>query len=112
MANKKIKKEKEPSFLQQVVAIYYEQALKKKAQRILEKQVWSADFLSMILSRAAKRTQTNLSMDIVSPNGTKLVITALYNDSKLQKPIDDDDIFDHLYDSTAVNDFINAHRRR
>lgn len=107
---KKNKESKQPSFLQQVIAIYYEQALKKKAQRILEKQVWSADFLSMILSRAAKRAQTNLSMDIVSPNGTRLVITALYNDIK-QKSVEDD-IFDHLDDSTAVNDFINAHRRK
>ena len=53
MSNK-IKREKEPSLLRKLIEIHYEQAKRRKALRLLEKQSWSIDFLSMLLVKAGK----------------------------------------------------------
>lgn len=104
-------KDKEPSLLRQIIAIHYEQAKRRKALRILEKQHWSVDFLSTLLLKSAKMLGTPLELTIVSPDDVKLVITA--KDLKTDDGrIDDMDIFNHLDDNAAVNDFIARHSTR
>jgi len=104
-------KDKEPSLFRQIIAIHYEQAKRRKALRLLEKQHWSVDFLSTLLLKSAKMLGTPLELTIVSPDDVKLVITA--KDLKTDDGrIDDMDIFNHLDDNAAVNDFIARHSTR
>lgn len=106
-----MKENKEPSLFRQIVAIHYEQAKRRKALRLLERQHWSVDFLSTLLLKSAKMLGTSLQLTIISPDDVKLVITA--KDLKTDDGrIDDMDIFNHLDDSTAVNDFIAKHSTR
>lgn len=106
-----MKKDKEPSLFRQIIAIHYEQAKRRKALRILEKQHWSVDFLSTLLLKSAKMLGTPLELTIISPDDVKLVITA--KDLKTDDGrIDDTDIFNHLDDNAAVNDFIARHSTR
>ena len=54
---------------------------------------------------------TSLQLTIISPDDVKLVITA--KDLKTDDGrIDDTDIFNHLDDESAVNDFITKHSTR
>lgn len=104
-------KDKEPSLFRQIIAIHYEQAKRRKALRLLEKQHWSVDFLSTLLLKSAKMLGTPLELTIISPDDVKLVITA--KDLKTDDGrIDDMDIFNHLDDNAAVNDFIARHSTR
>ena len=106
-----MKENKEPSLFRQIIAIHYEQARRRKALRLLEKQHWSVDFLSTLLLKSAKMLGTSLQLTIVSPDDVKLIITA--KDLKTDDGrIDDTDIFNHLDDQTAVNDFIAKHSTR
>lgn len=104
-------KNKEPSLFRQIIAIHYEQARRRKALRVLERQHWSVDFLSTLLLKSAKMLGTSLELSIISPDGVTLKITA--KDLKTDDGrIDDTDIFNHLDDNTAVNDFIAKHSTR
>lgn len=102
---------KEPSLFRQIIAIHYEQTRRRKALRLLEKQHWSVDFLSTLLLKSAKMLGTSLELTIVSPDNVRMIITA--KDLKTDDGrIDDTDIFNHLDDETAVNDFITKHSTR
>lgn len=102
---------KEPSLVRKIIDIQYEQARRRKALRILQKQHWSVDFLSTLLLKSAKMLGTSLQLTIISPDDVKLVITA--KDLKTDDGrIDDMDIFNHLDDQAAVNDFIYRHSKR
>lgn len=102
---------KEPSLFRQIIAIHYEQAKRRKALRLLEKQHWSVDFLSTLLLKAARMMGTSLELTVVSPDNVKLVLTA--KDLKTDDGrIDDTDIFNHLDDEKAVNSFIVQHSTR
>lgn len=106
-----MKQDKEPSLLRQIIAIHYEQARRRKALRLLEKQHWSVDFLSTLLLKSARMMGTSLELTIVSPDNVRMIITA--KDLKTDDGrIDDTDIFNHLDDETAVNDFITKHSTR
>lgn len=106
-----MKKDKEPSLFRQIIAIHYEQARRRKALRILEKQHWSVDFLSTLLLKSARMLGTSLELSIMSPDGVVMKITA--KDLKTDDGrIDDSDIFNHLDDASAVNDFIAKHSTR
>lgn len=104
-------KDKEPSLFRKIIDIQWEQARRRKALRILQKQYWSVDFLSTLLLKSAKMLGTSLELTVVSPNGEVLKITA--KDLKQDDGrIDDTDIFNHLDDQAAVNDFIYRHSKR
>ena len=106
-----MKQDKEPSLLKQIIAIHYEQARRRKALRLLEKQHWSVDFLSTLLLKAARMMGTSLELTIVSPDNVRMIITA--KDLKTDDGrIDDSDIFNHLDDASAVNNFIVKHSTR
>lgn len=105
---KKVKKVKEPSMLRKIIAVYYEQHLAKKAERYLTKQVWSIDFLTKLLQRAANASKMEMQMTITDKQGVTLNVQALPVSSK---QVVDDDIFNHLDDDLAVDAFINKHTR-
>lgn len=101
--------EQEVSVLKQLIAIHYEQAKRRKALRILEKQSWSVDFLTMLLTKAAKASSTPLTLVVENTDGQKFMLTA-DGSNKQNEP--DDDIFNHLDNEAAVQAFINQHSRR
>lgn len=105
---KKAKKVKEPSLLRKIVAVYYERHLTKKAERYLTKQLWSIDFLTKLLQRAANASKMEMQMTITDKQGVTLNVQALPSNTK---QVVDDDIFNHLDDDLAVDAFINKHTR-
>ena len=107
---KKNKQPKEPSLLSKLIAIYYEQAKRRKALRILTKQTWSLDFLSVLLARAAKMSGNNVIMQITNRDGVTLTIT--YDKAKKTVENLDDSIFNHLDDDIAVQHFIQKNSTR
>lgn len=104
-------KDKEPSLLRKIIDIQWEQARRRKALRLLQKQVWSVDFISTLLLKSAKMLGTSLELTVVSPNGSAMKITA----KDLQQDdgrIDDTDVFNHLDDAAYINDFVYKHSKR
>lgn len=104
-----MKKDKEPSLLRKLIAIYFEQAKRRKAVRLLEKQSWSFDFLAAIVSRASKLAGKSISISVTNKDGTILTISG--NPSREAQY--EDSIFDHLDDEAAIQHFIaqNSTRR-
>ena len=104
-------KDKEPSLFRKIIDIQWEQARRRKALRLLQKQVWSVDFISTLLLKSAKMLGTPLELTVVSPNGSAMKITA----KDLQQDdgrIDDTDVFNHLDDEAYINDFVFKHSKR
>lgn len=103
---------KEPSLLRQIVSIHFEQAKRRKAIRILEKQSWSIDFLTLIMQKAAKVVGENIELVVTNKDGQS--ITMRYNreaGNSVANAIDDS-ILNHLDDDAAVNKFIAQNSRR
>lgn len=89
--------------LKALVEAYIEHWRTRKALRLLTKQEWSVDFLTVLLVRAARLTKSHLQMRIT--NGTQaLEISTVEKAADIEK---DDNIFDHLDDDIRVNAFIN-----
>lgn len=107
---KKPRKDKEPSLLRQIIAIKYEQAKRRKALRILNKQEWSVEFMEYLCEHAARTLNRDIIITVTSPAGHKLEIksTAEHAASLMA----DDDIFNKLDDEAAVAEFIREHSRR
>lgn len=110
--NKKPKVQKEPSLLRKIIEIYFEQAKRQKAIRLLQKQSWSFDFLALLLVKASQVSGQNLSLTITDRNGVSY--TLAYDKAKEADSVKnlDDTIFNHLDDNAAVADFIIKHSRR
>ena len=102
---------KEPSLLYKIITIHYEQARRRKALRLLQKQNWSVDFLSTLLLKSARMYGSPLELTITSPNGTSMRITAKDLNEDDGK-VDDTDIFNHLDDEASINDFVSRHSKR
>lgn len=102
---------KEPSLLRKLITIYYEQARRRKALRILAKQAWSLEFLSLALIRAAKVIGDGVQISVTDKEGR--VFTLTYDKAIKSKVADiDDSILNHLDDNTAINQFIYENGRR
>ena len=99
----------EVSIIKQLIAIHFEQAKRRKALRLLEKQSWSVDFLTMLLTKAARASGTQLSLMVENKDGQKFTLTA--DGTKKDKEMDDD-IFNHLDNEAAVQEYITQHSRR
>lgn len=102
-------KSKEPGLLRQLITIHYEQAKRRRALRILNKQEWSVEFLEHLIMHAAKDLKQNIVVTVTSPGGHKLEIKSVSAQSRLD---DDYDIFNHLDDQAAVDQFIRENSRR
>ena len=105
---RKKRKRKEPSVLRKMVEVLYEDVKRRRALRLLSKQAWSLDFLSMALVKAGKSLNENLVMVITDRNGVKLELR--YDDVKDRA--EDDNVFMHLDDDSFVEKFIRENARR
>lgn len=102
-----MKKVKEPSLFRKLIDIYHEQAIRRKALRLLQQQAWSLDFLSLLLVRASKLADKGLSITIQDKMGTSFTLT--YDAAKDSAAIQnfDDSIFNHLDDDVAIQNFVS-----
>lgn len=109
---KKIKPVKEPSLFRKLMDIYFEQAKRRKALRILQKQSWSFDFLALLLVKASKMAGQGLSLMITDKDGRSYTLS--YDNAINADAVQalDDSIFDHLDDEAAVSSFITKHSVR
>ena len=107
------KKEKEPSLFSQMIVIHTEQAKRRKALRILTKQSWSVDFLSLLLVKAGKVLGNGVQLEITNRDGMKITLTYQQATNTDISQIDDsNDIFNRLDNDAAVEDFIRRNSRR
>lgn len=105
---KRKRKHKEPSVLRKMIDVLWEDVKRRKAIRLLERQSWGLDFLSMALQRAGRGLENGLVMVITDRNGVKLELR--YEDVKDRS--DDGNVFMHLDDDTFVERFIRDNARR
>lgn len=105
----KKREEKEPGLLKQLLVVHYEQAKRRKALRILEKQEWSVEFLEHLIVHAAKELKRNIIVTVTSPAGHKLEIKSVEGQDRFDN---DFDIFNHLDDQVAVEQFIRENSKR
>ena len=105
---KRQRKRREPSVLRKMVEVLWEDARRRKALRLLERQAWGLDFLSMALARAGRHSDGGLVMTITDRNGARMELR--YEDVKDRA--DDDNVFMHLDDDSFVERFIAANSRR
>ena len=107
---KKLKKDKELGLLRQIITIKYEQAKRRKALRILNKQEWSVEFMEYLCEHAAKVMNRDIVITVTSPAGHKLEIKSVA--AHAVNLMTDDDIFNKLDDDAAVAEFIREHSKR
>ena len=107
---KKSRKDKTPGLLWQIIAIKYEQARRRKALRILNRQEWSVEFIEYLCEHAAKVLNKDIVIAVTSPAGHKLEIKSIAEHAA--NLMADDDIFNKLDDDVAVAEFIREHSRR
>lgn len=109
---KKVKKQKEPSLFRKIINIHFEQIKRRRAIKLLQKQSWSFDFLSILLVKASKIANRNLTLEIVNKDGVKIMLT--YDNAKNSSSVNmlDDSIFDKLDDNLAIEEFIAKHSVR
>lgn len=111
MKKEKKNKTTEPSLIKKLITIYYEQALRRKALRILKQQDWSVDFLALLLVKSVKYTGEGLELHIVNKSGQSIRLA--YNEATQRNAANvDDSIFDHLDDEAAIQSFVNSHSVR
>lgn len=100
-------KNKEPSLLRRIIEIHHEQAMRRKALRILNKQQWSVEFLEYLIKNAAQQLNQDITVEIENPSGYKLRITSV--NASYHGFNNDNDIFNKLDDQAAVERFIADH---
>lgn len=103
---------KEKGLLRKLIDIYWEQAMRRRAVRNMSKLSWSLDYLSLMLVKASRIIGSGVQLVIQDTSGKTVTLTydkALQSDALKQL---DDDIFNHLDDDTALNDFIRKHSTR
>lgn len=106
------KSDREPSLFRKLVDIYWEQCRRRRALRVMTRQAWSFEFLSLMLVKAGKMAGRGLSLEITDRSGQKVLLTYdRARDSDAMRQFDDD-IFNHLDDSVAVEHFIARHSTR
>jgi len=100
-------KNKEPSLLRRIIEIHHEQAMRRKALRILNKQQWSVEFLEYLIKNAAQQLNQDITVEIENPSGYKLRITSV--NASYHGFNNDNDIFNKLDDQAAIERFIADH---
>ena len=103
---------KRKSLLRQILEAYIEQARYRKALRMLSRQVWSVEFLSYLLTKAGKALNDNVTLVIEDKDKRKLYLTYDNAVANANAAGLNDDIFNHLDDSVAVDAFIRANSTR
>lgn len=105
-----MKNNKEPSLFRQIVAIHYEQAKRRKAIRQLAKVDWSLEFLTEVIRHAAATMNKDIVIELETKGGHKMMLSSVKNRSNDLNA--DNDIFMHLDDDAAVQQFIRENTRR
>lgn len=106
----KRQKNKEPSLIRQIITIQYEQAKRRRALRYLAKAEWSMEFLSAVLVHASNVLDKNVYIEVETRSGHKMKLSSVKAHGE-QLDIDND-IFNHLDDVAAVQQFIRENNRR
>jgi hypothetical protein len=91
-------------FLKEAWAIAVERAKINKAMRLMNKQMWSVEFLTALLYKAAKSYGTSLEMTINGPGGLSLVVKT--GESRNPTSYKDESILEHLDDEVKVQQYI------
>lgn len=91
------------NFIKQVWDVWVENKRTRKALRVLNKQEWSIEFLTSLLRKAAALHGQHLEMQIISPNGAKIVVKTVDTDIIAQR---EENIFDHLDDDIKIRQFM------
>lgn len=109
---KRAKVKKEPGLLKKIIEIHYEQRRRRKAITTLQKQEWSFDFLALLLVKASKLANKNLSLVIKDKAGVSYTLS--YDNANRADTVQslDDSIFNHLDDDIAIQEFINNNSSR
>ena len=109
---RKSRKPREPSVIRKVITVLYEDAKRKKALRLLARQSWSLDFLSMALVKAGQHLGEGIAIAIENRDGTRITLT--YDAARKSRAVQDmdDSVFMHLDDDLAVERFIRENSRR
>ena len=111
MARKKNKKPREPSVIRKVIAVLWEDAKRRRALRLLEKQSWGLDFLSMALVKAGQHLGEGIVLVIENRDGGRMTLS--YDDARRSRAVQEEDsVFMHLDDDLAVERFIRENSRR
>ena len=103
------KRNREPSLLRKLIDIHHEEAMAKRAMRLLSKQEWSVDFLCYLCGKAAKLSGSPVEISVKSPAKQEVVIRSV-DMAKLDQM--DESILDRLDDAAAVESFIKKHSTR
>lgn len=95
-----------------LIDILHEDVKRRKAIRVLERQSWGLEFLSMALIKAGRHIGEGLSITITDKNGMKMELK--YDDAvrSVNSSNVDDSVFMHLDDDAAVERFIRENSRR
>lgn len=99
---------REPSLFGKLVEVLWHDARRRSAMRLLERQSWGLDFLSMALVNAGRHLDKGLVMTITDRSGVTMELR--YDDVKDRE--EDDSVFMHLDDDAFVERFIAANARR
>lgn len=101
---------KEPGLFRQLIAIHYEQAKRRKALRQLAKVEWTWEFLESVITHSAQLLNKNIQVTIETKSGNKFTLSSVTN--KNTSLSQDNDIFNHLDDEAAVQEFIRENTKR
>ena len=103
---------RERPYILKIIDILHEDAKRRRAIRVLEKQSWGLEFLSAALVRAGKSLGEGISLVIVNRDGVRMELSYDSARSSLEASGLDDSIFMKLDDDLAVERFIRANSRR
>lgn len=109
---RKPKRKREAGVIWKMLAVLHEDAKRRRALRVLERQSWGLDFLSMALVKAGAYLGEGIVLTIVNKDGGKIVLS--YDDARRSASAAglDDSVFMHLDDELAVERFIRQNSRR
>lgn len=99
-------------FVLKLFDVLYEDAKRRKAIRVLEKQAWGLEFLSLALVKAGRYMGEGISLFITDKNGVRMELR--YDDARRSDAVKDldDSILMHLDDDAAIERFIRHNARR
>lgn len=106
------RRKREPGVVRKMIAVLYEDAKRKRALRLLERQAWGLEFISMALVKACQHVGEGLVLTIVNKDGGKIMLD--YDAARRTEGAGemDSSIFMRLDDDLAVERFIRENSRR
>lgn len=109
---RRTRRKREKPYILKVIDILHEDVKRRRAIRLLERQAWGLEFLSMALVRAGKSLGEGVTLVIVDRNGARMELTYDMARASAASSGLDDSIFMKLDDDLAVERFIRNNSRR